>query len=89
MLCWRMALWLAGWTVCGKPSCCSGLDYDYTYDFTEEDKAEAIDYKDPCKAGFISGEILFFQQVDDLSSKSAKDLNEILDPLASAKEKSE
>lgn len=51
MLCWRMALWLAGWTVCGKPSSCFGLDYDYTYDFTEEDKAEAIDYKDPCKAG--------------------------------------
>lgn len=51
MLCWRVALWLAGWTVCGKPPACSALDYDYTYDFTEEDKAEAIDYKDPCKAG--------------------------------------
>ncbi|XP_017661474.1 PREDICTED: tolloid-like protein 1 [Lepidothrix coronata] len=57
MLCWRMALWLAGWTVCGKPSCCSGLDYDYTYDFTEEDKAEAIDYKDPCKAAVFWGDI--------------------------------
>uniref|UniRef100_A0A8C9FF49 Metalloendopeptidase n=1 Tax=Pavo cristatus TaxID=9049 RepID=A0A8C9FF49_PAVCR len=51
MLCWRLALWLAAWAVCGKPSSCSALDYDYTYDFTEEDKAEAIDYKDPCKAG--------------------------------------
>ncbi|XP_065550109.1 tolloid-like protein 1 isoform X2 [Lathamus discolor] len=67
MLCWRMALWLAGWTVCGKPSSCSGLDYDYTYDFTEEDKAEGIDYKDPCKAGFTSGEIL-------LSSSSNKQM---------------
>ncbi|NXF95695.1 TLL1 protein, partial [Eubucco bourcierii] len=57
MLCWRMALWLAGWTVCGKPSSCSGLDYDYTYDFTEEDKAEAIDYKDPCKAAVFWGDI--------------------------------
>ncbi|KAM6132380.1 LOW QUALITY PROTEIN: tolloid-like protein 1 [Pterocles gutturalis] len=57
MLCWRMALWLAGWTVCGKPSFCSGLDYDYTYDFTEEDKAEAIDYKDPCKAAVFWGDI--------------------------------
>uniref|UniRef100_A0A8C4Y0C8 Metalloendopeptidase n=1 Tax=Gopherus evgoodei TaxID=1825980 RepID=A0A8C4Y0C8_9SAUR len=51
MLCWRVALWLAGLTACGKLSSCSGLDYDYTYDFNEEDKAEAIDYKDPCKAG--------------------------------------
>ncbi|XP_068043227.1 tolloid-like protein 1 isoform X2 [Anomalospiza imberbis] len=57
MLCWRMALWLAGWTVCGNPSSCSGLDYDYTYDFTEEDKAEAIDYKDPCKAAVFWGDI--------------------------------
>ncbi|NXF38823.1 TLL1 protein, partial [Nyctibius bracteatus] len=57
MLCWRMALWLAGWIVCGKPSSCSGLDYDYTYDFTEEDKAEAIDYKDPCKAAVFWGDI--------------------------------
>ncbi|NWQ95938.1 TLL1 protein, partial [Burhinus bistriatus] len=57
MLCWRMALWLAGWTVCGKPSSCAGLDYDYTYDFTEEDKAEAIDYKDPCKAAVFWGDI--------------------------------
>lgn len=37
MLCWRLALWLAAWAVCGKPSFCSALDYDYTYDFTEED----------------------------------------------------
>ncbi|KAM6261207.1 tolloid-like protein 1 isoform 3-T4 [Porphyrio hochstetteri] len=57
MLCWRMALWLASWTVCGKPSSCSGLDYDYTYDFTDEDKAEAIDYKDPCKAAVFWGDI--------------------------------
>ncbi|KAM9579326.1 tolloid-like protein 1 isoform 5-T8 [Guaruba guarouba] len=57
MLCWRMALWLAGWTLCGKPSSCFGLDYDYAYDFTEEDKAEGIDYKDPCKAAVFWGDI--------------------------------
>lgn len=45
MLCWSMALWLAGVTLCG-----SSLDYDY-YDFHQDDGAEAIDYKDPCKAG--------------------------------------
>ncbi|KAJ7410896.1 hypothetical protein WISP_105653 [Willisornis vidua] len=71
MLCWRMALWLAGWTVCGKPSCCSGLDYDYSYDFTEEDKAEAIDYKDPCKAEVYGAQILQGQ-------KTGIDLFEIL-----------
>ncbi|XP_032300134.1 tolloid-like protein 1 isoform X4 [Coturnix japonica] len=57
MVCWRLALWLAAWAVCGKPSSCSALDYDYTYDFTEEDKAEAIDYKDPCKAAVFWGDI--------------------------------
>lgn len=51
MLCWSMAVWLAGVTLCGKLSRGSGLDYDYAYDFNEDDKAEAIDYKDPCKAG--------------------------------------
>ncbi|CAM2113152.1 unnamed protein product [Caretta caretta] len=57
MLCWRLALWLAGLTAWGKLSSCSGLDYDYTYDFNEEDKAEAIDYKDPCKAAVFWGDI--------------------------------
>ncbi|KAM6346195.1 tolloid-like protein 1 isoform 1-T1 [Podargus strigoides] len=57
MLCWRLALWLAGWALWGKPSSSAGLDYDYTYDFTEEDKAEAIDYKDPCKAAVFWGDI--------------------------------
>lgn len=30
---------------------CAGLDYDYTLEGNEGDKAEVIDYKDPCKAG--------------------------------------
>ncbi|KAK9399105.1 TLL1: Tolloid-like 1 [Crotalus adamanteus] len=53
MFCWRMALWLAGVALWNKlsRSRCSGLDFDYVYDFSEEDQAEAIDYKDPCKAG--------------------------------------
>ncbi|KAL7981813.1 hypothetical protein Chor_000870 [Crotalus horridus] len=47
-----MALWLAGVALWNKlsRSRCSGLDFDYVYDFSEEDQAEAIDYKDPCKA---------------------------------------
>lgn len=51
MLCWRMAVWLAGVSLGGELSRGAGLDYDYPYEFPEEDKAEAIDYKDPCKAG--------------------------------------
>ncbi|XP_010209443.1 PREDICTED: tolloid-like protein 1, partial [Tinamus guttatus] len=57
MLCWRLAQGLAGWTLWGKPPPCAGLDYDYTYDFAEEDKAEEIDYKDPCKAAVFWGDI--------------------------------
>ncbi|KAG8134961.1 hypothetical protein E2320_008024 [Naja naja] len=60
MFCWRMALWLAGVALWNKlcRSRCSGLDFDYVYDFSPEDQAEAIDYKDPCKAGLQAGEEL-------------------------------
>lgn len=40
-----------GIIVCGELWVCAGLDYDYTFEGNEEDKAEMIDYKDPCKAG--------------------------------------
>lgn len=48
MLGWRVALWLAGWTACAREL---PPDYDYPYGLSEEDPAEGIDYKDPCKAG--------------------------------------
>ncbi|XP_039203387.1 tolloid-like protein 1 isoform X4 [Crotalus tigris] len=66
MFCWRMALWLAGVALWNKlsRSRCSGLDFDYVYDFSEEDQAEAIDYKDPCKAAVFWGDIAL--DVEDL-----------------------
>lgn len=49
----RMLVWLAalGTVFYGEPRVCAGLDYDYTFDGNGDDKADAIDYKDPCKAG--------------------------------------
>ncbi|XP_032706289.1 uncharacterized protein LOC116862954 [Lontra canadensis] len=49
----RMLVWLvaSGIVFYGELWVCAGLDYDYTFDGNEEDKAETIDYKDPCKAG--------------------------------------
>lgn len=49
----RMLLWLValGIFFYGELWVCTGLDYDYTFDGNEEDKAETIDYNDPCKAG--------------------------------------
>lgn len=49
----RMLLGLValGIVFCGELCVSAGLDYDYTFDASEEDKTETIDYKDPCKAG--------------------------------------
>ncbi|ELK08329.1 Tolloid-like protein 1 [Pteropus alecto] len=47
MLVWLVAL---GTVFYGELWVCAGLDYDYTFDGNEDDKAETIDYKDPCKA---------------------------------------
>uniref|UniRef100_A0A670J3I9 Tolloid like 1 n=1 Tax=Podarcis muralis TaxID=64176 RepID=A0A670J3I9_PODMU len=58
MLAWRVALWLAGVTLCGKLARGSGIDYDdYAYELDGGDEAEAIDYKDPCKAAVFWGDI--------------------------------
>lgn len=49
----RMLVWLVALEIVfyGELWVCTGFDYDYTFDGNEEDKAETIDYKDPCKAG--------------------------------------
>lgn len=48
-----MLAWLAatGVVLCAELGVCAGLDYDYTFGGYGEDEAEALDYKDPCKAG--------------------------------------
>ncbi|XP_047573691.1 tolloid-like protein 1 isoform X4 [Lutra lutra] len=55
----RMLVWLvaSGIVFYGELWVCAGLDYDYTFDGNEEDKAETIDYKDPCKAAVFWGDI--------------------------------
>uniref|UniRef100_A0A8C8ZRT8 Tolloid like 1 n=1 Tax=Prolemur simus TaxID=1328070 RepID=A0A8C8ZRT8_PROSS len=54
-----MLLWLvaSGTVLCGELRVCAGLDYDYTPGVGEEDGAETIDYKDPCKAAVFWGDI--------------------------------
>ncbi|XP_069600291.1 tolloid-like protein 1 isoform X1 [Ranitomeya imitator] len=56
MLPW-LIIFLTSWTFCEKFSLCYGLDYDYPYYDTEEEKPEVIDYKDPCKAEVFWGDI--------------------------------
>lgn len=48
-----MLAWLAatGAVLCAELGVCAGLDYDYTFGGYAEDETEALDYKDPCKAG--------------------------------------
>ncbi|XP_008536249.2 tolloid-like protein 1 isoform X1 [Equus przewalskii] len=55
----RMLVWLvaSGIAFYGELWVCAGFDYDYTFDGNEEDRAETIDYKDPCKAAVFWGDI--------------------------------
>ena len=48
MLAWLVA---TGAVLCAELGVCAGLDYDYTFGGNGEEEAEALDYKDPCKAG--------------------------------------
>ncbi|XP_059820855.1 dorsal-ventral patterning tolloid-like protein 1 isoform X3 [Hypanus sabinus] len=52
-----IALLLTGLSLSVKLHWICGFDYDYTYDYNDEEKAEVIDYKDPCKAAAFWGDI--------------------------------
>uniref|UniRef100_A0A8C6MNH6 Tolloid like 1 n=1 Tax=Moschus moschiferus TaxID=68415 RepID=A0A8C6MNH6_MOSMO len=54
-----MLAWLAatGAVLCAELGVCAGLDYEYTFGGYGEDEAEALDYKDPCKAAVFWGDI--------------------------------
>ncbi|XP_048459029.1 bone morphogenetic protein 1 isoform X2 [Rhincodon typus] len=52
-----IALLLTGLCLSGKLHWISGFEYDYSYDYYDEEKAEVIDYKDPCKAAAFWGDI--------------------------------
>ncbi|XP_076001313.1 dorsal-ventral patterning tolloid-like protein 1 isoform X1 [Genypterus blacodes] len=53
-----IALVLASLTFWGKVTICNSFDYEESeYDDYEDERAESIDYKDPCKAAVFWGDI--------------------------------